>query len=418
MRKTFLSAFFTTIVFSSLLFSPAAAQTPPSPLQFSSSSQLLWGDDLLGESQVIAAQYLRFSFTPGGGNFVLTGYGRAWKDFSGDSIRDNDLLGRLYYLYVDYKASQNISTRLGRQFMVFTAGTSIMDGARVDVHNLGPVGITAAGGRQVLFSLDSERSRNGNYFVGIDVHLENVKATQLGISYVRKYDASDLAREELGMNFRYFFRNLSPYAEIRYDTISEVFDEATVGIDVFPLANLRVKAEFYHTYPTFDATDIYSVFAVDKYREYLLRAEYSLKVPVTVFASYTRQVYDEADDANVFTVGASTTPMKDLSVTASVNYRDGYSGFNGFTLQSNGKLYGFEVYADYRVRKELFLAGGIQYDTYKRPELDGNNDATRYWIGGRWIASKKVSVNARMELDANPNFDHRTLGRVTLDWNL
>ncbi len=418
MRKIFLSTFFITVVFSSYFFSPAAAQTQSGPLKFSSSSQLLWGDDLLGESQVIAAQYLRFSYDPEGKNFVLTGYGRAWKDFSGDSIRDNDLLGRLYYLYLDYKPSQTFSTRLGRQFMVFTAGTSIMDGARVDVHNIGPVGITAAAGREVVFSLDSEKSRSGNYFVGVDVHLENVRATQLGISYVRKYDDSDVSREELGMNFRYFFKNLSPYAEVRYDTVSEVFDEATVGVDVFPIRNLMVKAEFYHSYPTFDATDIYSVFAVDKYQEYLVRAEYTLKAPVTLFVSYTRQVYDEADDANVYTIGARTNPTKDLSVTASFNYRDGYSGFDGFTYESDGKLYGFEIYGDYRLRKELLVSGGVQYDTYNRPELNGYNDATRYWLGGKWFANKNISVSARMELDVNPNFDHRTLGRVSLDWNL
>jgi hypothetical protein len=418
MRKIFLSVFFVTIVFSSSFFSPAEAETQAGPLKFSSSSQLLWGDDLFGDNQVIAAQYLRFSYTPEGKRVMLTGFGRASKDFNGDSLENNTLQGRLYYLFVDYSISRNVSVRTGRQYAVFTSGTSIMDGARVDVHNIGPIGITAAGGRTVVFSLDSESSRNGNYFTGIDVHLENSRTTQLGVSYVLKYDDSNLARQELGMNFRHFFKNCSPYAEVRYDTISEVFDEANVGVDIFPLKNLMIKTEYYYTYPTFDATNFYSIFAVDYYQEYLIRIDYTLKAPVTLFTSYTRQVYQEADNANVYTVGASSTPTKNLAVTASFNYRNGYSGFNGFTGASDGHLYGFEVYGNYMLRKELAVAGGVQFDTYHRPEVNGNNDATRYWIGGRWIASKNISVNARMELDQNPNFDHRTLGRVTLDWAL
>jgi hypothetical protein len=418
MRKIFLSALLVTIVFSSYFLSPAEAQTPQGPLQFTSSSQLLWGDDLLGDGQVIAAQYLRFTYKPQEKKFMLTGFGRVSKDFSGGAIEGNDWEGRLYYLFVDYSISENVSVRTGRQFAVFTAGTSVMDGARVDVHHIGPFGITAAGGRTVVFSLNSEDSSDGNYFMGIDLHLESSRTTQLGFSYVRKYDDSDLARQELGMNFRHFFKNFSPYAEVRYDTISEAFDEATVGIDIFPLSNLMVKGEYYRTYPTFDATNIYSVFAVDNYQEYLIRIEYTLKAPVTLFTSYSRQVYQEADDANVVSVGARTTPIRDLAVTASFNYRNGYSGFNGFTGASDGHLYGFEVYGSYNLGKELAVAGGVQFDTYHRPEFNGNDDATRYWIGGRWIATRNITVNARMELDQNPNFEHRTLGRVTLDWNL
>jgi hypothetical protein len=254
--------------------------------------------------------------------------------------------------------------------------------------------------------------------MGVDLHLENVKATQFGISYVRRYDESDLAREELGMNFRYFFKMLSPYAEVRYDTISKVIDEATAGLDVFPIKNLMIKAEYYHAYPTFDATSIYSVFAVDRYREYLVRAEYSVSEPLAVIASYTRQEYQEGDNANVYSVGARVYPLKSMTLNGSFNYRKGYSGFNGVTGSTDGKLYGFEVYGDYKVLKQLIVFAGVQYDTYNRPELEGDNYATRYWGGGRWIVNKNVSVSARLENDVNENFKHRTLGRATLDWNL
>jgi len=402
LRKSFLVS---VVVLSFLLVSTAVHADP---LKFSSSTQFLWGDDLLAGDQAIVAQYLRFSFTPEGKPYSITGYGRLWKDLDTPEVRSDDFGGRIYYLYLDYALAPNISTRIGRQFMNFTAGTSIMDGVRLDVGKIGPLGLTVAGGRDVVFSLDGEFSRDGNYFLGIDVHLQDVKSTQLGFSYVRRYDDKDLAREELGMNFRYFFKFVSPYVELKYDLLPEVFDEATIGVEVYPTDKLTLKGEFYHSYPTFNSTSIYSVFAVDKYREYLVSAEYRLSRPVTLVASYVRQTYEEDSNADVFAVGARLLPLDKLAISASVDYRNGY----------NGNLWGFELAGDYRLNEKIAVAAGVQYDSYKRPAIDGTNDAQRYWIGGRWIATKKLSVTARIEENVNENFDHRMLGRVALNWNL
>ena len=407
MRCIFRKSFIFSIVLLTFLLASAAVHAEP--LRFTSSTQFLWGDDLLGDSQAILAQYLRMSFTPEGRPYSLTGYGRVSKDLGSPAVRSDNFEGRLYYLYVDYVFAPQITTRIGRQFTNFTAGTSLMDGVRLDVSSIGPVGITLAGGRDVINTLDAAYSRNGNYFVGVDVHLQDVKNTQLGISYARKYDESDLAREELGMNFRYNYKIVSPYVELKYDVTSEVFDEATLGVEVYPMDKLQLKGEFYHSYPTFDATSIYSVFAVDKYREYMVSAEYRISSPVSVFASYVKQTYEEDSNADVFRVGARLVPVEKLSVNASVDYRHGYGG----------NLWGFEVTGDYRVNEKIGLAAGVQYDSYKRPDLlEETNDAQRYWIGGRWIATKNISVTARIEEDVNENFDHRTLGRVALNWNL
>ncbi|SPQ01156.1 conserved exported hypothetical protein [Candidatus Sulfobium mesophilum] len=406
-------------ILSCLVLFPAPAMAQSAPLSFNSSTQFLWGDDLLGQNQAILAQYLRFSFAPEGKPYSIWGYGRLWKDFGSPAVRDDDLEGRLYYLYLDYALTPNISTRIGRQFTNLTAGTSIMDGISLDVHQIGPVGATVAVGRDVVYTLDSEFSRSGNYFAGIDVHLDGIKNTQLGVSYVRRYDESDLSREELGMNFRYFFKSLSPYAELKYDLISRVFDEATVGVDFFPTSNLMIKAEFFHSYPTFNTTDIYSVFAVDKFQEYLIRFEYALAQPVTLVAGYSRQTYDEGDNADVFTLGAKIYPTDNLSLYAAYDYREGFTGYNGFTKQVKGRLSGFEANADYKFSKKLMFFAGLQYDSYNRPEnITDTNFAQRYWIGGRWIATKQLSVTARIEENSNENFNHRALGRVALDWKL
>jgi hypothetical protein len=408
MQYLFRLFLFLAVIFSLFLFTEFKAHAEP--VKMTSSTQFLWGDDLLGEHQAIIAQYLRFGFTPEGKKYSLTGYGRISKDLGSGDVYDTDLQGRLYYLYLDYVPVQNMSLRLGRQFLNFTAASAILDGATVDISKIGPVGITIAAGRDVRFSLDSEHTRDGNYFAGIDVHLQGIKATQLGISYARKWDKSDLAREAVGMNFRYFFKQFSPYAEVRYDTVSEAIDEATAGLDFFPTANLMIKGEFYHAYPTFDATSIYSVFAVEKFREYLIRAEYNLNAPVNIFASYARQTYDGSDDADLFRLGTRIFPTDNLTLTTAVDYRNGYGG----------NLWGFEVFGDYRIRNKFLVSAGAQYDSYRRPafEDDDYDHARRFWIGGKWLVTKNVAASVRIEDNVNENFNHRPLGRLTLTWTL
>jgi len=393
-----------TVVFSAYLLSPALAHA--GPLKFNSSTQHLWGDDMSGNSQSIVAQYMRFGVNPEGKNFSITGYGRAWQNFGNDSIRDDKLSGRLYYLAVDYSPIQNVNLRVGRQYINFSAGSSIMDGASLDISKLGHLGITLAGGRDVKFSLDSEHSRLGNYFAGVDVHLQDVKSVKMGVSYARKYDEWDTAREEFGMNFRYLYKYASPYTEIKYDSISKTFNEVVWGFDIFPVSGLVLKGEYYQSYPTFDSTSIYSVFAVDQYHEYVFRGEYSFDLPVTLFASYIKQTYEDNDVADNYVLGARFYPVKDLLLNASVDRRTGFQG----------KQWGFEAYGDYRINK--FTASlGAQYDTYSRPDEFGDSYAQRYWVGGRWAFSEQGSLAARLEKDINENFDQRLLGRVMVSWN-
>ncbi len=410
MRKVFRWALLITAVFS-LFVLPATASA--GPLKIDGSTQFLWGDDLLSDSQTILAQYLRVRYNPEGERFAITGYGRFWKDFGESSIRDNDVLGRLYYLYMDYRPFDSADSgmfRLGRQYVNLSAGSAIVDGLSFTAHHVGnfPVGITLVGGRDVKYSLDSESSRSGNTFWGVDLRLEGIRSLQLGGSYVRRYDEWDRAREEVGMNFRYIYKFVSPYAEVRYDILSKTTDEITTGIDLFPMNNLMIKAEFYQSYPTFDSTSIYSVFAVDRFREYLIRAEYSLEAPVTLFAAYAKQNYQDSSNADNYVFGARVYPLKNLTVNASVDYRTGYGG----------NLWGFEITGDYKINSKFLVAAGIQYDAYRRPDNDNNGNAQRYWLGGQWIVDKNISVNVRIEDNVNENFDHRPLGRIAVNWTI
>ncbi|MDA8168080.1 MAG: hypothetical protein M0Z59_00095 [Nitrospiraceae bacterium] len=378
------------------------------------SSQFIFGKDDLDKDESILAQYMRFNYKPDGEAFTITGYGRLWKNFGPTGVRDNGLLGRLYYLYLDYAPIEEVSLRVGRQWVNFTSGSTIMDGISANVGGIAnvPVGLTVSAGRTVVFSLDAEYSRFGNYFFGADLHLVNLPKTQLGISFVNFFDEWDRAREEFGLNFRQYISFVAPYGEVRYDNLSKAIDEATLGLDIYPTTDLYVKAQYYYTFPTFDSTSIYSVFAVDKYQEYSLRAEYSLKLamPVTVFAGYIRETYEDSDNANVFLAGARARPMDNLSVNAQVSDREGFGGH----------LLGFEISGDYRVNKNLTTQAGIQLDGYERPFIDETSfdNATRVWIGANYELKKDLSISARLEENFSQAFSYRTLGRVLLNWRL
>ncbi len=397
------------VVLASFLY-PSLVLSSDKSLKLDSSTQIIWGDDYLGNSQNILAQYLRLSLDPEGKNYEIAGYGRLWKDFAEEGIRGDGGFGRLYYLYLDFIPFDNTFLRAGRQYVNFSAGSSIMDGVTVDVNNLGPLGITLSGGNDVKFSLDTEHSSPEFFLVGADLHLVDMRPVELGVSYVRKYDDGDIAREHFGLNFKYIYKYASPYAELRYDNLSEVIDEATAGVDIFPILNLMVKGEFYHSYPTFDSTSIYSVFAVDRYREFLLFTEYSFEAPVTVFASNTWQLYDDDEDANVLSVGSRVFPTDRWILNLSIDRRTGYGG----------EIWGFEATGNYSLRQKIDLSLGAQYDAYKRPDFtdDDYDSAQRYWIGGEWFARKNLSASLRIEDNINENFYHRPLARVALNWTL
>src|SRR5512139_3361005 len=143
-----------SIVFSSHVLICGAAFADQ--FKFASSTQYLWGDDLQGNSDPILAQYLRFTYTPEGKNLTITGYGRLWYDFGDSNIFENGFQGKLYYLYMDWAPIEKLSFRLGRQLIAFTAlDQTLMDGVRVDLRNLGPIGVTMAGGWYPIFTLDS-----------------------------------------------------------------------------------------------------------------------------------------------------------------------------------------------------------------------------------------------------------------------
>src|SRR5512138_116549 len=247
-------------------------------VKLTSSTQYLWYQDLLmDQREQEVAQYLRFNVTKVDqeGKLNIYGYGRATKQVT----TSQDFQGRLYYFYVDYRDAfkEHLDVRAGRTYVNAAAASGTIDGAHVDVKNLGPVGFTVFGGRHVLFDDKRDVGTRGDALMGMSVYVDTVKSTHVEVSYGRKYSDTDLARELVGLDF-----STSPvaktnfYGRVKYDTTAEVYNEVLFGAKVSPWKDLTVRVEYYESYPTFDIASIYSVFAVDQYKEKSIAAEYQI----------------------------------------------------------------------------------------------------------------------------------------------
>ena len=370
-----------------------------------SSTQLQWFNNYFDDKQQVEiGQYLSASLTKidADNKLSIEGYGRLTQDLK----NGEGLQGRLYYLYANYRdLYDKVDLRLGRHFVNYSAGTALIDGAKVDLKNVGPVGFSVMGGRNVIYDLYNESTSSGDYVLGMSAYLYDFKDTDLDISWYHKMVNDQEALDIVGASFKqYLFNQIKLYGNTRYDVASEVFGEVLAGVSYFPLDNLILTAEWYQSYPTFDATSIYSVFAVNRYQEGVFKADYRINKMFSVNAGYTRQDYDEGT-SNVYEIGTGIRPTDTLRLNLNYDFISGY----------DGNQHGAVVDAEYEAMKNLKLGAGFQYNVDKYDELTGEVIGRSYWGGARYQLNKTMSFNARIENNNNSHYKEDWRGRVAFN---
>lgn len=352
-------------------------------------------------------EYLRLSITniDKGGKLSIYGYGRGSQDFT----NSEGLNGRLYYLYGDYRdLYDKIDLKVGRQFVNLAAGSAIIDGAQIDLKNVGPVAFTVLGGHDVIFGLNGDAGHGGNADFGLAAYLSGVKQTDAELSWLRKWDGGDVARDTVGVSLKQNLMNsIKLYGNAKFDLVNLTFNEFQAGARYFPLANLIFTGEFYQSYPTFDTMSIYSVFAVDQYKEALFRIDYTLNEMLSANVGYNHQWYGEAGLADVWHIGVGVRPIEPLRVNVEYDNRQGYYG----------SMSGAIVDAAFELNKSIEIAAGINYDVYQRDSLTGDEIARRYWLGGKYRLARRMSVSGRIQDDVNARFTRNITSRVSFDYD-
>jgi hypothetical protein len=373
-----------------------------------SSTQLTWFNNILNErKQVELGESLSFSVTKldKDNKFSIEGYGRLTQDVQthGDGFN-----GRLFYLYGDYSnLFDKVDIRLGRQFVSSAAGSAIIDGGKIDIKNVGPLGFSVMGGRNVMFDLQGEATRANDYVWGVSTYLQGFRGTDAELGYFMKLDKDGIARDQVGASFKqYLFNSLKLYGNARLDIPSEEFGEILAGVKYFPLSNLVLTGEWYQSYPTFDSTSIYSVFAVSRYQEGVFRVDYTINDWISANVGYSRQDYAGAD-ADVFEVGCRIRPIEHLQLTLNYDHRNGYGG----------NLDGGIAEVSYEFTKKFELAGGIHYDVYERDKVTGQETARKFWMGGKVKILDNLSASVRVEDNVNARYTQDWTGRMALNYN-
>lgn len=374
-------------------------------------TEFAWWQDLIDrDTKFSGYQYLSVGVQDviKGRDISIFGYGR----YGFNQEADPDANGRLYYLYLDWKNVWKdwVDLRLGRQWTNLVADSSVIDGAELDL-KLGPVGVVLLGGRDVIFDEFEEDTKEGDTAWGGEVYLRNVKDLNLSVSYAEKYDEGDLARRVIAYDFGYTIKGISSlYSEMRYDIIGEQISEALAGLKVFPTDQWSIRGEYFYAYPSFDYTSIYAVFAASEFHAGSLFIDYYISESLSFYGGYTAEFFvindAEDDDAHLFEVGAHTK-IKGFSLNGAVVVREGYPG----------DLIGFSLSADRSfLDKKLDLGAGIDYDIYQRDEMTDDDIATKYWFGGRYHFTKKISFALHVENTESASQEHNFAGWSSLEF--
>jgi hypothetical protein len=263
------------------------------------------------------------------------------------------------------------------------------------------------GGRNVIYNLYDESTRGGDYAVGLAASLHNFKDTDLELSWYHKLVNDDVAQDIIGASFKqYLFNSVKIYGNARYDVASEAIGELLAGVSYFPLNTLILTAELYQSYPMFDATSIYSVFAVNQYKEGLLKADYRINKQFSVNAGYTYQDYDDGS-SDVYEIGVGIRPIDTLRLNLNYDFISGY----------DGKRHGANLDAEYEAAKDLKLAAGFQYNVDKFDALTGEVIGRCYWGGAKYQLNKKMSANVRLENNINSHYKQDWRGRIAFNYD-
>ncbi len=395
----FTKSIFKTFVFGTALLSVSSAFA--AEFHGRSSTQYLWFNNILNDQkQAEFAQHLSFSLTDIDPNKKLSlfGYGR----ISQDVMNGEGFDSRLFYFYADYRdLFDKIDIKAGRQFVNYAAGSALIDGGMIDLKNIGPIAFSVMGGRNVFYGIDRELTHAGDAVFGAAASLTGYPATDAEISYFMKLDRDGIAREQIGAMFKqYLFGGLKLYGNTRYDLAGETFEELLAGVKYFASTNLLLSAEWYQSYPTFDYTSIFSVFAVNRYQEGSFRADYTINDMFAVRGAYKWQDFGDNSEGHVFEAGVKIRPITPLMIDLAYDRRQGYAG----------DLDGFTADIQYDATPNLQLAGGAAYDVYQRESMTGNVDAQTYWLGARYKINKTMSFDCRVQ-------DALDIGHFKQDWS-
>ena len=369
-----------------------------------SSSVIEFFDDADEDTAIPVYQYLMLNVSDiDDDGMRFRSYGR----LATDTQNEVDVDSRLYYAYLEKKGAFNdrLDYRLGRQFVITTAGASVMDGLDLTVNNLGPVNVRAFGGGDVTYY---ENYDSDNLVWGAEVYGTFFNDLDLGVSYLQKWDNSSLTKELIGLDVDYDKDNLiNLYSELQFNYINDVVSYFLAGAKYYRSPKWNLRTEYLYSLPVFTSTSIYSVFAAEEYEEIMGEFTYNIALGLRAFGRITHEMYDEFSDANVFEAGVEKIRSDRFSGYLAGVYRDDEDGQD---------LKGIKARIGYMFNKYLHAGVGANIDSLdRRIDLEDDEDDTTsdlYWAYASINFNKKMNLQLKMERASSDLWDEYYRGRA------
>ena len=367
-------------------------------------------DSVDGETALPFHQYLQLNLSDiGTQGYSFKAYGRISDDLQNEVTVDS----RLYYAYLEKRnAIEGLDFRLGRQFISTTAGASLMDGLMLNIRWADDYHVKAYGGGDVSY-YDGYSNQDlvfgieaGGFYFDDDL--------ELNLSFLQKRQDNLVDIELVGFDATLDLTDqLYLYSETQFNTIAEAISYQLLGAK-YRNAPTTFRLEYLYSLPVFSANSIYSVFAVEEYEEVLAEVTYKIRPGLQTYGRYTREIYNEFDDANVFELGIEKLRTNKCSGYLSGVIRDDDDG------QS---MYGVKARAAYRFLPELEAGIGAEVDVLEREiayfttdDQDQNETtSSRIWLFGTYDFTDKFNVEAKIERNESDLWDYYYRGRVRLN---
>lgn len=331
-------------------------------------------------------------------NFKM--YGRVAEDLN----NTEEVESRLYYAYLEKdNLFPHVGFRLGRQYVTTADGLSIMDGLKLNLTEIGPLGFSVYGGVNVDF--EDEMYDNKKVIFGGEASGQ-FSSLSLAASYVQQQSEGYVEKEVAGFDGELdLFSALRLYGDTQYNMITDTVSFVQTGLDWYGNDTLGLKLEYLYSVPVFETSSIYSVFAVDAYEEVSAVANITFGKGYRSFVRYTYEMYEEYDDSNVYEVGFEKIRTKKFAGYVSGIYRD----------DDGEEMKGGKIYASYRAFDMVTFGAGAAYDVLERNANDEDDTTSeRYWADLSADFGKNVSLDITAEHAKSELYDYYDAGRVRL----
>ena len=367
-----------------------------------SSTEIEWFDNADGDTAVPAYEYLLLNVKDiDGAGLNFRGYGRLANDLANEVDVDH----RLYYAYLEKRELlPHLDVKIGRQFIATTAAASLMDGLYLKARDLGPFSLTVFGGGDVSYYAGYNAK---DLIDGVELS-GRFDALQVGLSYVQRWEESELTNELFGFNADYDYRQqLSLFGEGQFNYLANSISYFNGGFDYHRDPSWSLRAEYLYSLPVFSSTSIYSVFAVNEYQEVATELSFRHGQGVRSFVKYTREIYQELDDANVLEGGVEKIRTDRLSYYLAGVLRESDDGQD---------LRGVRAHGSWLFNRYLRAGVGADLDVLQRRiEETDESTSSRVWVDATATFTKKINVEAKVERAQSALWDEYYRGRVRLN---